>query len=118
MARRCGEAACAAAAPSDSPGAVWHRARASGCARWGTAAALDDFERQIGVQRDRLAFQTCDELQGCRPADVDDRRLHARQWWRLRRAEIGVVDAGDRHVVGHADAELATGEHRAYREHV
>ena len=51
-------------------------------------------------------------------ADLDDRRADARERRRLRRAEVGVVDAGDRDVVGDPHAGLAAREHRADGEHV
>ena len=64
------------------------------------------------------ALEPCDHLLGGGAADVDDRRADAGERRRLRRAEVGVVDAGDRDVVGDAHAALAAGEHAAHGEHV
>ena len=48
---------------------------------------------------ERPALEPRDQLLGRGAADLDDRRADARQRRRLRRAEVGVVDAGDRDVV-------------------
>jgi hypothetical protein len=51
-------------------------------------------------------------------ADLDNRGADAGQPRRLRRAEVGVVDAGDRQVLRDAHAGLAAGDHPTNREDV